>query len=190
MKHIIKFGLTVCFAVAFVFVGCQKDDSNKYSVVLSVNNSEMGIVAGAGEYEEGTEIQIVATANKGYHFEMWSDNDSNNPRTIVVDKTIALIAFFAKGDKKMGEVGEVCEYSESVDACDLSKVLICSDINTETIYYKWEGKKYTGVDELIGDVCAIALSDNNIVINRQLSEQTKKLLESIQFNALRTCHDE
>jgi hypothetical protein len=98
MKNILKFGLLACLAAAFVFVGCKKDDNNKYTVTLSANNPDMGVVAGAGEYDEGAEIQIMATANSGYQFVKWSDEDTNNPRTITVNKTIALIAIFAEGN--------------------------------------------------------------------------------------------
>ena len=98
MKRILKFGIMACLATAFIFAGCKKDSDNKYSVTLSANNPEMGVVAGAGEYDEGTEIQIMATANSGFHFEKWSDDDTNNPRTITVSKNIALIALFAAGN--------------------------------------------------------------------------------------------
>lgn len=99
MKKFFKFGLTACLATAFVFAGCKKDDDDsKFAVTLSANNAEWGTVAGGGEFAEGTEIQIMATANSGYHFEKWSDDDTNNPRTITVDKNIALIAIFAEGN--------------------------------------------------------------------------------------------
>ena len=99
MKKIFKFGLTACLATAFVFAGCNKDDDDsKFAVTLSANNAEWGAVAGGGEFVDGTEIQIMATANSGYHFEKWSDDDTNNPRTITVTKNIALIAVFAEGN--------------------------------------------------------------------------------------------
>ncbi|MBR6082820.1 MAG: hypothetical protein IKP62_07845 [Salinivirgaceae bacterium] len=96
MKYILKIGLMACLATAFVFASCKKDDNNKYTITLSANNPEMGVVAGAGEYDEGAEIQIMATANNGYQFVKWSDEDTNNPRTITVNKNIALIAVFAE----------------------------------------------------------------------------------------------
>ena len=99
MKNILKFGLLACLAAAFVFAGCKKDDDDsKFAVTLSANNAEWGTVAGGGEFAEGTEIQIMAIANSGYHFEKWSDDDTNNPRTITVTKNIALIAIFAEGN--------------------------------------------------------------------------------------------
>ena len=98
MKNILKLGLTACLVAAFVFAGCKKDDDSKYSVTLSANNAEWGVVAGAGEYDEGTEITIMATASSGYHFQNWSDGDATNPRTLTIDKNIALIAVFAEGN--------------------------------------------------------------------------------------------
>ena len=99
MKKIFKLGTAACLAVAFVFAGCKNDDDESiYSVTLSANNTEWGTVAGGGEYADGTEISIMATANSGYHFEKWSDDDTNNPRTITVSKNIALIAIFAEGN--------------------------------------------------------------------------------------------
>ena len=98
-KNILKIGLAACIAVAFVFAGCKKDDGDsKYAVTLSANNAEWGTVAGGGEFADGAEIQVMATANSGYHFEKWSDDDTNNPRTITVNKNIALIAIFAEGN--------------------------------------------------------------------------------------------
>ena len=97
MKNIFKYGLLTCLATAFVFAGCKDDDNDKYTVTLSANIAEWGSVAGAGEYDSGTEISIMATASSGYHFENWSDGDTNNPRTISVTKNLALIAIFAEG---------------------------------------------------------------------------------------------
>ena len=97
MKNILKLGLTACLAAVFVFAGCKKDDDSKYSVTLSANNAEWGVVAGAGEYDEGTEITIMATASSGYHFQNWSDGDATNPRTLTISKNLALIAVFAEG---------------------------------------------------------------------------------------------
>ncbi len=37
---------------------------------------------------------IEATANEGYQFSQWSDGNTDNPRTIVVDEDITLTAQF------------------------------------------------------------------------------------------------
>ena len=181
---------TIALIAVFAKNADNNDNVSKFSVALSANYPEMGIVAGAGEYDKGTEIQIAATANVGYHFEMWNDKDTNNPRTITIDKTIALIAVFAKGDKKLGEYGGICEYADKTEACDISQALICSDEETEEVYYIWKDKKYTDVNKLIETLCPSAKSNDNIVITKQLSIQSKKLIDNIRSNALQMCNEE
>ena len=70
-------------------------DAENYSVNLSVNDPSMGVVTGGGTYAQGTTITIVATPNTGYHFERWSDNNPQNPRSITVNCNITLTAIFA-----------------------------------------------------------------------------------------------
>ena len=65
-----------------------------YDVVLNVNDATMGTVAGAGEYNFGTQVEISATANEGYRFVQWSDDVTTNPRTIVVTADVELTAQF------------------------------------------------------------------------------------------------
>ncbi|MBP5501857.1 MAG: hypothetical protein J6Y24_03610 [Bacteroidales bacterium] len=129
MKNILKLGLMACLATAFVFAGCKKDDNNNYTVTLSANNAEWGVVAGGGEFADGTEIQIMATANSGYHFEKWSDDDTNNPRTITVNKNIALIAIFAEGNGGSNNSGN----SETVTG-DILPKKVTKIVKTKEIY--------------------------------------------------------
>ena len=65
----------------------------EYTVTLHCDANK-GTVSGGGKYEKGTEISIKATPNKGYHFVKWSDNNTENPRVIVVTKDINLTATF------------------------------------------------------------------------------------------------
>lgn len=67
---------------------------NMYELVLNCN-SEEGRVIGAGSYEYGKEVTIVAMPNSGYHFVKWSDGDENDVRTIVIESNITLTAEFA-----------------------------------------------------------------------------------------------
>ena len=63
-----------------------------HTVTLS---AEKGTVTGAGKYDYGTVVTLVATPIEGYHFERWSDGDTTSTRTIVVTSDISLTAVFA-----------------------------------------------------------------------------------------------
>ncbi len=66
---------------------------DQYQVTLKSNGN--GSVTGSGTYDYGTKVTIEAIANKGYHFEKWSDGNTENPRTITVTENINLTAEFA-----------------------------------------------------------------------------------------------
>jgi hypothetical protein len=66
---------------------------------LAVNyDSKQGHVAGVGEYYPGEEATLTATPLGGYRFSKWGDGNTDNPRTIVMDKDITLEAIFIIGD--------------------------------------------------------------------------------------------
>jgi hypothetical protein len=54
------------------------------SVMVSRNYSSYGTVAGAGTYYVGSNITISATANAGYRFVRWNDNNTDATRVITV----------------------------------------------------------------------------------------------------------
>ena len=64
-----------------------------YSLTLICNTSE-GTVSGGGVYVEGSTATIQAFPNEGYAFDKWSDENTDNPRTLVMDGNKTLAAFF------------------------------------------------------------------------------------------------
>ena len=46
-----------------------------YTITALPNNSEYGNVEGAGEYDQGEEVNLVAIPNTGYHFQEWVEDD-------------------------------------------------------------------------------------------------------------------
>lgn len=51
----------------------------------SVNDTAMGGVSGMGTYDKGETVTLTATANGGYRFVSWSDEVTDNPRTVVAE---------------------------------------------------------------------------------------------------------
>lgn len=98
MKGILKTTGIMMLGAAVLFTGCKKDKDEKFSVTATANNPEWGVVVGGGEFDEGTEIVLAATANEGYHFVKWSNELTDNPLKLVVTKNESLIAYFAEGN--------------------------------------------------------------------------------------------
>ena len=66
-----------------------------YSLSLSVNDTAMGTVSGAGTYDQGSVVTITATPNPGYRFVVWSDSVTSATRQITLrDNNVTLTAYF------------------------------------------------------------------------------------------------
>ena len=67
-----------------------------YTVTASVSPAGAGTVTGTGTYEAGSVITLHAVANPGYTFDHWSDNSTQNPRTITVNSNMNFTAYFTQ----------------------------------------------------------------------------------------------
>ena len=79
----------------FVITGARSLVANfvtLHEVTASVNDENFGSVAGAGIYGYGEEVTLTATANEGYKFVNWTENDT-------VVSTEAEYSFVITGDK-------------------------------------------------------------------------------------------
>ncbi len=76
----------------------------KYTVTVSTENDNMGTVIGGGKYTVGSEVTIEAVAKDGYDFVLWSDGNTDNPRTITVHDDAEYTAVFkAKNPSSLTE---------------------------------------------------------------------------------------
>ena len=73
-----------------------------YNVTVTAEN---GTVTGAGEYEEGKEATLTATANEGYEFVNWTvageEVSTANPYTITVTENVTLVANFKEAEPEL-----------------------------------------------------------------------------------------
>ncbi len=69
-------------------------DVNQYTVGVECNNAERGSVSGGGSFNYLSNNNITATPKYGYEFVRWSDNNTDNPRTIIVTRDTAFTAIF------------------------------------------------------------------------------------------------
>ncbi len=69
-------------------------EAQNNTISVSTNETAMGSVTGGGTYKTGEVATLTATANKGYAFVRWSDENTENPRKISVNESLNLIAEF------------------------------------------------------------------------------------------------
>lgn len=65
-----------------------------YIVSVSVTPKGSGSVTGGGSYNSGTIVELNAIANAGYEFVKWSDDVTDNPRSLTVTSDVQLTAEF------------------------------------------------------------------------------------------------
>ena len=66
---------------------------------LNLDYIGIGQVIGSGQYEGGSEVIIEALPGTHYYFEMWSDGNTENPRTLVLNENLHLTAVFFEDPK-------------------------------------------------------------------------------------------
>ena len=67
---------------------------DNHTVTLKVNKDEFGNVTGSGVYDYNSQVTVSANAVKGYHFVMWNDGNTNNPRSIILTQDTVFTAIF------------------------------------------------------------------------------------------------
>ena len=65
-----------------------------YIVTGQSNNTARGIVTGGDTVYYGDSVTLTATPNYGYHFQRWQDNNTENPRTVIVTQNRTYTAYF------------------------------------------------------------------------------------------------
>ena len=65
--------------------GSDSGNTERISISTSVNDNSMGSVTGAGTYNKGEHVTLIAMANDGYRFVCWGDEVTDNPRTIIAN---------------------------------------------------------------------------------------------------------
>lgn len=66
---------------------------------LNLDYIGIGQVIGTGRFEGGSEVTIEALPGTHYYFEMWSDGNTENPRTLVLNENLHLTAVFFEDPK-------------------------------------------------------------------------------------------
>ena len=57
-------------------------------------NSAEGSTVGSGTYTAGSTATIAAIPNSGFLFDKWNDDNTDNPRQVVVNSNMTFLAYF------------------------------------------------------------------------------------------------
>jgi len=68
---------------------------DKYQITLSCDANQGSVTGDQGKFNFDTEHEIEAVPNYGYHFTQWSDGETENPRTFVLEQDTTFTALFA-----------------------------------------------------------------------------------------------
>lgn len=69
-------------------------DTPKYNITVVSNDESLGTVSGSGVYPAGSVAQIRAIPTAGAMFSRWNDNNTENPRNVVVNSDMTFTAYF------------------------------------------------------------------------------------------------
>ena len=74
---------------------------NDVTLTINVNDANFGTVVGAGTYQKGTKVQVVASPKSGYYLESWKGSGINGIRKIMeitLNENTTINANFAVGE--------------------------------------------------------------------------------------------
>ena len=77
-----------------VYTATYKEIKNKYTVTVKVDDAEHGTVTGAGTYEYGETVTVIATPDGCYNFSKWSNGETSAEYTFTVTGNVDLTATF------------------------------------------------------------------------------------------------
>ena len=120
--------------VIFIFsaVGCQKEDREQYTLTTTTSPSEGGVISlndnQFNEFNEGEEVQLVATPSDGYYFKNWSGaiEGDKNPRTVTINANKEIIAVFNLLDSDNDGVADITDECDRTPSGEPVNELGCS----------------------------------------------------------------
>lgn len=75
-----------------------------HTIQVESRDEEKGTVEGGGSFLYLDTVEIRAVPRAGYHFDCWHDGNTDNPRTVLVDRDYYFMAYFAEGGVGIGDV--------------------------------------------------------------------------------------
>ena len=114
---------------------------NKYDIKAVSSNLSKGTVTGSGIYEYKSTAKIEATPQNGYYFVKWSDDNTDNPRSVTVTQKAEYEATFAEKVFTFNAKSESTEKGKVLGAGSYrfgSNVLLRADAENGYHFVKWD----------------------------------------------------
>ena len=176
---------------------------DQYSIMVVSSDETMGSVSDGGTYDYGTEIQIFAIPSEHYHFLQWSDENIDNPRTVIVTENTTYTAEFAidqhtitvaSADETIGTVsgGGTYDYGTEIQILAMSvehyHFVRWTDGNTDNprIIIVTDNVTYTA--EFAGDTFAIIVETPDETMGTTSGNGTYDYGSEIQISATPANH--
>lgn len=109
----------------------------QYTATVNSSNSTMGTASA-----NSCGNVITATANSGYHFDHWSDDNTENPRTLTLNSNIALTAYFAPNQYTVSVTASGNGTAEGGDTVDyLGEAVLTATPATGYTFKGWKKRQ-------------------------------------------------
>lgn len=142
-------GSTKYFAIPYLTITGNVEESNtqSYEVTATAAPVAGGIVSGDGSWEEGKNVSLTATPNKGYKFVKWTIDEkttsTDNPYVISsIAAAHSAVATFEALPKITYTLGEGAGVVPAVDYAEVGANVTLPSVQTQLIYK--EGYTMTG----------------------------------------------
>lgn len=109
----------------------------QYTATVSSSNNTMGTASA-----NSCGNVVTATANSGYHFDHWSDDNTENPRTLSLTSNIALTAYFAPNQYTVSVTASGNGTAEGTDTVDyLGEAVLTATPATGYTFKGWKKRQ-------------------------------------------------
>lgn len=140
--------------------------SIQYTISTAVSPAGSGSVSGGGTYDEGTVVSLSATANNGYVFTNWSDNSTQNPRSITVSQNATYTAVFTAESVNPDPPTPPAGWTDWTDSDDSEYLKdITSNIDFDKIYWSLYRKRVIDSVNIFGVQMDVVSSINGSNLN-------------------------
>lgn len=115
-----------------VRLACDTPSVISYAIIASANPAVGGTVTGAGSYSHGANVTLAATANEGYTFINWTENDvevsTDAEYSFTVEANRNLVANFAAASTGNHWNPDISLYSDNMSV--VAEIHIDGDVQT------------------------------------------------------------